>query len=103
MQSEKRNNNLLIAVLGLVVCALSSSVFTALSCDFVLDSFQSSNCMALIISDTGIKSDDLNLEHQLSSATIALQTIRDFGYALAIGSFGVLVAVLVRIRRQNAS
>ena len=103
MQNEKINNNLLIAVLGLVVCALASSVFTALSCDYVLDSFQSSDCMALIITDTGIKSDDLNLEHQLSSATIALQGIRDFGYALGIGSGMVLVAVLVRIRRQNAS
>ena len=103
MQNVVKNNNLLIAVLGLVVCALTSAVFTALSCDYVLDSFQSSDCMALIITDTGIKSDDLNLEHQLSSATIALQGIRDFGYALAIGSGMVLVAVLVRIRRQNAS
>ena len=59
--------------------------------------------MCLIITDTGIKSDDQNLEHQLSSASLALQSARDFGYALGIGSFGVLVAVLVRIRRQNAS
>lgn len=103
MQNVVKNNNLLIAVLGLVVCALTSAVFTALSCDYVLDSFQSSDCMALIITDTGIKSDDQNLEHQLSSATIALQGIRDFGYALAIGSGMVLVAVLIRIRRQSRS
>lgn len=103
MENEKRNNNLLIAILGLVVCSLISAVFTAYTCDFVLDSFQSSQTMCLIITDTGIKSDDQNLEHQLSSASLALQSARDFGYALGIGSFGVLVAVLVRIRRQNAS
>jgi hypothetical protein len=55
--------------------------------------------MALIIVDGGkdLKSDDANLERQLSTATLALQTIRDFGWALAVGSFAVLGAVLVRV------
>ena len=103
MQNEKRNNNLLIAIIGLVVCSLVSAVYTAYTCNFVLESFQSSQTMALIITDTGIKSDDPNLEHQLSSASMALESARDFGYALGIGSFMVLVAVLVRIRRQSRS
>ena len=96
-------NNILLAVVGLVLCSILASVFTAFTCDFVLESFQSSKTMALIITDTGIKSDDLMLEHQLSSASQALVLARDFGYALGIGSFGVLVAVLVRIFRQNGS
>jgi hypothetical protein len=96
-----KDNNLLIAVVGLVICSLVAAVYVAWTCGYVLESFENSQTMALIISDTGIKSDDPNLEHQLSSAGMALQNARDFGYALGMGSFGVLVAVLIRIRRQN--
>ena len=38
-----------------------------------------------------------NLERQLTTATLALQTVRDFGWALAVGCFSVLGAVLVRV------
>jgi hypothetical protein len=100
---KQNNNNLLIAVIGLVICSLVSAIYTAWTCGYVLDSFESSQCMALIISDTGIKSDDANLQHQLSAAGMALQNARDFGYALGVGSFGVLVAVVIRIRRQSRS
>jgi hypothetical protein len=60
--------------------------------------------MALIIVDgcKELKSDDANLERQLSTATLALQTIRDFGWALSLGCFGVLVAVLVKVFKQKA-
>ena len=103
MRKKGKNNKLIIVVLGLVICSLASAAFTAYVCDYVLDSFQSSQTMALIITDTGIKSDDANLEHQLSSASQALQTARDIGYALAVGSGMVLIAVLVRIKRQSRS
>jgi uncharacterized transporter YbjL len=102
MRKKGKNNNLIIVVLGLVICSLASAAFTAYTCDYVLDSFQSSQTMALIITDTGIKSDDAQLEHQLSQASLALKSARDFGYALAIGSGMVLMAVLVRIKRQKA-
>ena len=98
---KKQNNNLLIAIVGLLVCSIASAIYTAYICGFVLDSFESSKACALIITDVGIKSDDANLEHQLSAAGVALESARDFGYALGVGSFGVLVAVLVRIRRQT--
>lgn len=97
-----KNDNLLLAVCALVICSLGSAAFTAYQCDFVLNSLQDSPTMALLITDTGIKSDDLNLEHQLSQASLALQSARDFGYALAVGSGMVLMAVLVRIKRQKA-
>lgn len=96
------NNNLIIVVLGLVICSMASACFTAYICSYVLDSFQSSQTMALIITDTGIKSDDAQLEHQLSSASVALQTARDIGYGLAVGTGMVLIAVFVRIRRQSS-
>jgi hypothetical protein len=86
-----------------------SALGSAWICETVLSAFGSSQTMALIIVDGGkdLKSDDANLERQLSTATLALQTIRDFGWALAVGSFAVLAAVLVRVfyrpRAQKAS
>ena len=56
--------------------------------------------MVLLITDAGLKSDDANLERQLSSATAALQAVRDIGYALGFGALGVGVAVLIRYRRK---
>jgi hypothetical protein len=97
------DRNLLVAVIGLVLCSLAASIYVAWVSGFVLESLQNSNTMALLITDAGVRSDDANLEHQLSSAGVALQSARDFGYALGVGSIGVLVAVLIRIRRQSRS
>ena len=99
VQKNLNDKNLHIAIFGLLICSLASAGFTAYVCDFVLRSFQDSNCMALIITDTGIASDDARLEHQLSQAGQALAIARDFGMALAMGVFGVGVALVIRIRR----
>ncbi len=98
------DTNLLWAVTILTVAAGMSAMGSAWICDSVLSAFGNSQTMALIIVDGGkeLKSDDANLEHQLSTATLALQTIRDFGWALALGCFGVLVAVLVKVFKQKA-
>lgn len=98
------DTNLLWAVTILTVAAGMSALGSALICDSVLSAFGNSKTMALIIVDGGreLKSDDANLERQLSTATIALQTVRDFGWALAIGCLGVLGAVLVRVFKQKA-
>jgi len=102
MQSESprsADTNLLWAVVMLTLAAGVSALGSAWICESVLSAFGSSQTMALIIVDGGkdLKSDDANLERQLSTATLALQTIRDFGWALAVGCFTVLVAVLVRV------
>ena len=95
--------NLLIAVAGLVAFSALAAIATAYICGFVLDSFQDTNAMVMLITDVGTKSDDKNLEHNLSSATMALKACRDLGWALAVGCFGVGVAVGIRIWRQRAS
>ena len=102
MQNESprsADTNLLWAVVMLTLAAGVSALGSAWICESVLSAFGSSQTMALIIVDGGkdLKSDDANLERQLSTATLALQTIRDFGWALAVGCFTVLVAVLVRV------
>ena len=56
--------------------------------------------MALFITDTGLKSDDKNLEHQLSTATVTLNTLRDVGLAVVVGSLMVLTAMGFRIWRS---
>jgi hypothetical protein len=97
------DTNLLWAVTILTVAAGLSAFGSAWICEMVLSAFGNSKTMALIIVDGGkqLKSDDANLERQLSTATIALQTIRDLGWALTIGCFGVLGAVLVRIFKSK--
>ena len=59
--------------------------------------------MVMLITDAGTKSDDKNLERNLSAATMGLQACRDLGLALAVGCLGVGVAVLTRIFRKRAS
>ena len=98
------DTNLLWAVTILTVAAGMSALGSAWICESVLSAFGNSQTMALIIVDGGkdLKSDDANLERQLSTATVALQTIRDFGWALSLGCFGVLGAVGYRIWKQKA-
>jgi len=102
-ESPSEGNNLLYAVGLLVLAAFISAAASAWICDFVLRSFQDSQSMVLLITDAGTKSDDKNLERNLTSATLALKSCRDLGWALSIGCLGVGVAVFLRLRRQNAS
>lgn len=99
---KEGSDNTLIAVISLVVVASLTAWMSAWVCGFVLDAFQSSNTMALLITDAGVKSDDANLERKLSSATIALKTIRDLSWALGIGCGGVAVAVGIRLFRKQS-
>jgi hypothetical protein len=102
-ESPSGDKNLLYAVGLLVLAAFVSAACSAFICDFVLRSFQDSQSMVLLITDAGTKSDDKNLERNLTSATLALKSCRDLGWALSIGCLGVGVAVFLRLRRQNAS
>ena len=102
-ESPSGDNNLLYAVGLLVLAAFVSAACSAFICDFVLRSFQDTNAMVMLITDAGTKSDDKNLERNLTSATLALKSCRDLGWALSIGCLGVGVAVFLRLRRQNVS
>ena len=101
-ESRRANDNLLLSVVGLLLVCAITAVLVASICAFVLDSFQDSHAMAMLITDAGVKSDDKNLERQLSDATLALKACRDLGWALGIGSCGVGVAVFVRFKREKA-
>jgi hypothetical protein len=77
---------------------------TAYTSGFVLDQLQSTDALVMLITDGGIKSDSASLERNLSSATLALQSVRDLGLALSFGCLAVAVAVGVRLwrgRRQD--
>jgi len=95
--------NLLWACIGLMACTFIGAVGVYLLSSFVLDSFQDTNAMVMLITDAGTKSDDKNLEKNLSAATLGLQACRDLGLALAVGCFGVGVATCLRIWKQKAS
>jgi len=97
----KGSDNLLVALVSLLAVSAITAGFTAFTCTYVLASFQDSNTMALIITDAGLKSDDKNLEHQLSSATLALKFMRDVGWALGFGSLMVGISIFVRARKAD--
>lgn len=93
---------MLWAVVGLLAVATLASGFTAFACGYVIDSFQNSNTMALLITDAGLKSDDKNLEANLTTATLTLHYLRDIGSAVVIGSLGVGLAIGFRLWRNRA-
>jgi hypothetical protein len=103
MEEKNGNHNLLLCVVTLIACTMVSAISIIFIVDFVQDSFQSSNTMALLITDAGIKSDDPNLERNLSAAGEALLMCKDFAWALVVGLMVCLIAVVVRIRRTPIS
>jgi len=105
MPDEKPNdNNLLIAVVAIILFSAIAAVSSALICDYVLNAFQNADeTMALLITADGFKSTDKKIETKLNSATTALVNCRDVGYSLGVGCVLCGVAVFIRIRRQNAA
>jgi hypothetical protein len=91
--------NLLLAVCLLVAFAGLASVTTAYTAGFVLDQLQNTDAMVMLVTDGGIKSDSKELESNLSSATLALQSVRDLGLALSFGCLAVAVAAGFRVWR----
>jgi hypothetical protein len=104
-QPSASEGNLVIAVCLLVTFAGVAAFTSAWTAGFVLDQLQNTEAMAMIVTDGGkIKSDSLSLEQNLSSATLALQSVRDLGLALSFGCLGVALAVGIRVwrgRRQG--
>ncbi len=96
-------DNLLLAVCLLTAFAGLTAFASAFVAGYVLDQLQSTEALALIVTDGGLKSDSKDLEQNISAATLALKSVRDLGWALAVGCIGVGVAVFIRFRRQNAS
>lgn len=88
MQNAKPSaeNNLLIAAGIILAIAAVCSVYTAYVVDAVLSAFASTDAMVMLITDSGIKSDDLKTERQLSDATLALKASRDIAVALGVAS-----------------
>ena len=102
--SASGDKNLLWANMALIACSFVGSVGIYLLAEYVLNSFQSTQAMAMILGDAGrIVSDDKNLEQNLSTATMGLKACRDLGLALALGCFGCAVAVSIRLIRSRAS
>ena len=89
--------------MGLVIAAALAAIMSAWIAGFVLDQLQNTDALAMIVTDGGLKSDSKSLEQNMSSATLALKSCRDLGWALGVGCFGVGLAVLLRMYRKRAS
>ena len=100
---ESGSANLLLAVCLLTAFAGVSAFASAYIAGYVLDQLQSTDALVMIVTDAGLKSDSKDLESNMSAATLALKSVRDLGWALAVGCLGVGVAVFIRSRRQKAS
>ena len=97
------NNNLLWIISTLILISLISSGFTAYACEYVLNSFQNSNTMVLLITDAGLKSDDVRLEHQLTTATKSLIYLRDIALAVVIGTCFVVATMGLRLWKNKTN
>jgi hypothetical protein len=96
--------NLLLVVCLLVTFAGLASVTTAYTAGFVVDQLQSTDALVMLVTDGGLKSDSQTLEQNMSSATIALRSVRELGLAMSFGCLGVALAVGIRVwrgRRQG--
>ncbi len=100
---ESGSGNLLMAVVLLTGFAGLSALSSAYIAGYVLDQLQSTDALVMIVTDAGLKSDSADLERNMSTATLALKSVRDLGWALAVGCLGVGLAVFLRSRRQKAS
>jgi hypothetical protein len=105
MQSDQPSaaSNLLWAVILLTLAAGATAVTSAYTAGFVLDQLQSTDALVMLVTDGGIKSDSQSLTQNLSSATLALQSVRDLGLALSFGCLAVAVAVGFRVWRGRQS
>jgi hypothetical protein len=103
-QSPSGSGNLLLAVTLLTGFAGVSALSSAYIAGYVLDQLQSTDALVMIVTDGGkMRSDSADLERNMSTATLALKSVRDLGWALAVGCLGVGMAVFLRSRRQNVS
>jgi hypothetical protein len=103
-QHPSGSGNLLLAVVLLTGFAGVSAFASAYIAGYVLDQLQSTDALVMIVTDGGkMRSDSADLERNMSTATMALKSVRDLGWALAVGCLGVGVAVFLRSRRQNVS
>ena len=97
--------NLLLVVCLLVTFAGLASVTTAYTAGFVVDQLQSTDALVMLVTDGGkLRSDSESLEQNMSSATLALRSVRELGLAMSFGCLGVALAVGIRVwrgRRQD--
>jgi hypothetical protein len=101
---QSGSDNLLLAVALITAFAGVSAFASAYIAGYVLDQLQSTDALVMIVTDGGkLRSDSADLERNMSTATLALKSVRDLGWALAVGCLGVGVAVFLRSRRQTAS
>ena len=98
-QPNVSDGNLLLAVGLLVAFAGLAAVTVACTAGYVLDEMNNRDFMVMLVTDSGLKSDNQKLTQNLSSATLALQAVRDLGLALSFGCVAVAVAVGIRAWR----
>ena len=90
-------NNFLFVILSLLIISIVASSVTAYICNYVINSFNNTNAMAMIITDSGIKSDDITLEQNLSIATKTLIFMHELSMATVIGCIGISLSLVARI------
>jgi len=102
-QPRSADNNLLIAAGIILGIAALCAAYTGMVVNGVLGAFESTDAMVMLITDAGIKSDDLKAERQLSEATLALRASRDIAIALGVASLMMGVALAWRVLGQKVN
>jgi hypothetical protein len=93
----------IIALAGLLAIASWSSFRVYTHTETVLETLQSGEGLALIITDKGIKSDSEKDERALSSATQGLVNARAESMVLSVACAGIALSLAVRLYRGRQS
>ena len=97
----KDNRNLVLAVAGTTLISGVCSGATAWIVTGLLQSFQETSTMALLITSNGFASDDSKLEGNLNTAVAGLESIRETSIVLTVGSVMVAVALAYRLLKPG--
>lgn len=77
--------------------AASCAVYTSFVVQSVLSSLRSTDAMVVLLTDSGVASDDQRLERNLNAAQKALETSADLALALTIACLIVASGLIIRV------
>lgn len=94
-------SNLLWATFVILSMAASCAVYTSYVVQSVLSSLRSTDAMVVLLTDSGVASDDQKLERNLNAAQRALEASGDMAMALTVACLIVAIGLIVKVCKSS--